>query len=184
MAATGSISEIAGRYAKALFELAEGAKALDAVAGDLRQLDAMLDASDDLVRLVRSPVVSREEQASVMTVLLDKMKANDLTRNFIGLVANNRRLFVLRATIEAYLTKLADSRGEVTAFVTSATVLDASQIEALELALQKSVEGKITVQHTTDPSLIGGLIVKIGSRMVDASISTKLQKLKLAMKGV
>lgn len=183
MAASGGVKEIAGRYATALFDLANEQKQLDTVADDLRQVESMLDDSEDFRRLVSSPVISREEQGKAVAALLEKAGANDLTKKFVGYVAANRRLFALRAMIKAYLAELASSRGEVTADVTSAKSLTKTRITAIEKALKQAIGKKVAVNHSVNPDLIGGLVVKIGSRMVDSSVSTQLQKLKLAMKG-
>jgi len=183
VAAKGGVNEIADRYAKALFDLADEAKQLDAVADDLRGLGTVIDESEDLRRLVRSPVISRADQGKAMTAVLDKMDVSDLTRRFVGYAAANRRLFALKQIIKAYLTELATRRGEVTADVTSAKALSDAQIAAVEDALKKAMGGKVAVEHHVDPSLIGGLIVKVGSRMIDTSVATQLQRLKLAMKG-
>ncbi|NMM45642.1 F0F1 ATP synthase subunit delta [Rhodospirillaceae bacterium KN72] len=183
MAAKGGVNEIAGRYAKALFDLADEGKKLDDVAADLRTLGTILDESDDLQRVVRSPVISRADQGKAMAAVLDKLDVSDLTKRFVGYVAANRRLFALKAITKAYLATLAARRGEVTAEVASAKALSEAQIAAVEEALKKAVGGKVAVSHKVDPSLIGGLIVKVGSRMIDSSVSTQLQRLKLAMKG-
>lgn len=183
MAAKGGVNEIAARYATALFDLADEQKALDAVADDLRAVQQLIGESADLRRLVRSPVISRDEQGKAMAALLDKIGTSDLTRKFIGYVASHRRLFALSGMIDAYLAELASRRGEVTAEVTSARPLSDEQVKAVEEALKKAVGGKVAVQHKVEPALIGGLIVKVGSRMVDSSLATQLQKLKLAMKG-
>jgi F-type H+-transporting ATPase subunit delta len=167
-----------------LFELAEGADALDQVADDLRQISTMMDESDDLTRMVRSPVIPRADQSAAMQALLEKTEASQLTRNFIGVVASNRRLFALADIIDDYLMVLAGRRGEMTAEVTSAKALTESQQADIEAALQSSVGGKVSINSTVDPDLLGGLVVKIGSRMVDSSLHTKLQHLKLAMRGV
>lgn len=183
MAAKGGMNEIADRYAKALFDLADDSKQLDTVADDLRGIGALIDESEDLRRLTRSPVISRADGAKAMAAVLDKMEAGDLTKKFVGYVAASRRLFALKPIIKAYLAELASRRGEVTAEVASAKELSEAQIAAVEEALKKAVGGKVAVSHKVDPSLIGGLIVKVGSRMIDTSVATKLQRLKLAMKG-
>ncbi len=174
---------IASRYALALFELADQERKLDEVAEDLRTIDALVTDNDDLLRLLRNPVVSRAESGKVMAAVLDRIEADPLTQKFIGLVAANRRLFVLRMVIKAFLDKLAERRGEITAEVVSASALTDAQAKSLEEALQKSMGGKIVLTTAVDPSLIGGLVVKVGSRMVDSSIKTQIQKMKLAMKG-
>lgn len=183
VAAKGGVNEIAARYAKALFDLADEQKALDPVAEDLRTVEQLVSESDDLRRMVRSPVISRADQGKAMSAILDKAGASELTSKFIGYLAAHRRLFALGAITKAFLAELASRRGEVTAEVTSARSLSDAQISAVEEALKKVVGGKVAVEHRVDPSLIGGLIVKVGSRMVDSSLSTQLQKLKLAMKG-
>lgn len=183
MAAKGGVSDIADRYAHALYDLADESKQLDAVADDLRTLSAMLNESDELQRLVRSPVLSRDDQGKAMAALTAKMKAADLTKKFVALVAAKRRLFALQAIAKAYLTQLAERRGEVVAEVTAAQELSDAQKSALEDALKKAVGGKVSMDLTVDPSLLGGLVVKVGSHMVDSSLSGKLQRLKFAMKG-
>lgn len=185
MAASSSGSMgLAGRYAKALFDLAEAEKALDAVAADLKTLRAMVDGSSDLVRLIRSPVISRDDQSKAMGALLAKAGCGALTKKFIGLVARNRRLFALPGMIESFGRILADRRGELTAVVTAAAPLGARQTEALGASLEKAAGRKVAVDIKVDPAILGGLVVKIGSRMVDSSLKTKLQQLRLAMKGV
>ncbi len=175
---------LAARYAAALFDLADEAKQLDSVAADLRAIHALIAESADLRRLVRSPVLTRADQARAMAAVLAKAGTSELVRKFVGLVAENRRLFALDDMIAAFLADLARRRGEVTASVTSAAPLSEAQLAALSEALRKSVGGKVAVETHTDASLIGGLIVKVGSRLVDSSIRSKLQRLTLAMKGV
>lgn len=180
--ATG-LAEISGRYATALFELADQGKVLDRVADDLRQLKRMLADSKDLRRLVRSPVISRAEQGQAMLAIMEAAEQDPLTRKFVGLVAANRRLFALGAMIDAFLAELASRRGEITAHVASVSALSEAQVKAVAAALGKALGGKVAVEHEIDPSLLGGLVVRVGSRMVDTSLRTKLQKLELVMKG-
>ena len=175
---------LAARYAAALFDLADEARELDAVAADLRAIRALIADSADLRRLVRSPVLTREDQGRAMAAVLEKAGTSDLVRRFVGLVAGNRRLFALADMIEAYLSDLARRRGEITASVTSAAPLSEAQSAALADALRRAVGGKVAVETHTDAGLIGGLIVKVGSRMVDSSLKSKLQRLQLVMKGV
>lgn len=175
---------LAARYAAALFDLADEARELDAVAADLRAIRALIADSADLRRLVRSPVLTREDQGRAMAAVLEKAGTSDLVRRFVGLVAGNRRLFALADMIEAYLSELARRRGEITASVTSAAPLSEAQSAALADALRRAVGGKVAVETHTDAGLIGGLIVKVGSRMVDSSLKSKLQRLQLVMKGV
>ncbi len=178
------ISGLAGRYAAALFELADERHALDEVAGDLRELRAMLGASGDLLRLVRSPVLSRAQQGKAMEALVENARLSKLTGDFIGVVARNRRLFAVPAMIEAYLNKLAERRGEVTAEVTAAQALSEAQQNALGDQLRRVVGSRVAMDIKVDPSLLGGMIVKIGSRMVDGSLKGQLQRLQLSMKSI
>jgi F-type H+-transporting ATPase subunit delta len=180
--ATG-VSGLADRYAAALFELADERRALDAVAEDLRQLRAMLAASSDLTRLVRSPILSREAQGKAIAALAEEAQLSQLVRDFLGVVARNRRLFAVPAMIGGFLRKLAERRGEVTAEVTAAQPLSEAQLEALTEQLRRSLGRRVAVEIRVDPALIGGLIVKVGSRMIDASLASKLRRLQLAMKS-
>lgn len=175
---------LAGRYATALFELADADKQLDQVAGDLSAISQMLDESDDLNRLIRSPVISRDEQSSAMNAVLEAAEISELTRKFIGLVAQNRRLFALPAMIKGYNALLSALRGESTAEVVSAKPLTKAQLTAIGDSLKSAMGTTVTVDASVDESLLGGLIVKVGSRMVDSSLKTKLNQLRFAMKGV
>lgn len=179
-----SLSGLAGRYALALLELADETKSLDAVAEDLRALRQIIEESEDFRRLLRSPLISREDQSKALAAILDKAGSGETTRRFGQVLARNRRLFVLPQIIEAYLAELARRRGEVTAQVTSAVELSDAQRQALIERLKATVGGKVQVDVKVDKSLIGGLIVKVGSRMIDNSLRSKLQRLQLAMKGV
>ncbi len=179
--ATGAIAE---RYSAALFDLAEQRSALDSVAADLKTLKGMVAESDDLRRLLRSPVLARAEQQKAVAALAQKAGLSELTKNFLGLVAKNRRLFAVTGMIDAYLARLAAKRGEIAAEVASAVPLDESQVGAISAALKKVVGSNVTLDVTVDPALLGGLVVKVGSRMVDGSLKTKLQHLQIAMKGV
>jgi len=179
-----SVTGMPGRYATALFELALESKALARVEKELKGFAALLDKSSDLRRLVTSPVFSTAEQERAIGAVLDKAKIGGITANFIKLVIANRRLFAVRDMIAAFAALVATHRGEITAEVVSATPLSAKQMTALKLTL-KAVEGReVNVETQVDESLLGGLIVKIGSRMVDNSLSTKLDNLKIAMKEV
>ena len=178
------ISGLAERYAAALFELADERHELDTVAGDMRELRAMLQASADLLRLVRSPVLSRTDQGKAMAALAADAKLSKLSADFIAIVARNRRLFAVPAMIEAYLNKLAERRGEVTAEVIAAQQLTKAQEDALGEQLRRVVGGRVTMDVRVDPSLLGGMVVKIGSRMVDGSLKGQLQRLQLSMRGI
>jgi len=175
---------LAGRYALALYELADGQKVLDDVAGDLTALRQLMAESPEFVRLIRSPVLSRDEQTKGAQAILSSFGAHDLTKKFVGVLAQNRRLFALGDMITAYLAELARRRGEVVAEVTSAAPLDQEQVDAVTEALRKVVGQKVSVSLSVDAELIGGLIVRVGSRMIDSSLRTKLQRLQLAMKGI
>lgn len=179
-----SLSGLAGRYASALLDLADENKKLDDVAEDLRTLEAAVSQSEELRRLIRSPVFSRAEQSKAISAVAEKLGIGDLTRRFLLVVAQNRRLFALPEMIRAYLEELARRRGEVTAHVVSAIELDEEQRKALVEALKSTAGGKVQVDVKVDPSLIGGLIVRIGSRMIDNSLRGKLRRLQYAMKGV
>lgn len=184
MAETTLVSGIAGRYATALFDLARDAGQLDAVAKDLGALAGMLAESRDLVRLVRSPVFSREDQAKAIAAVAEKAGLGDLVRRFLGVVAGNRRLFALSDIIASFKTLLSHHRGETVADVVSAVPLNDAQLAQIKSSLSTASAGNVVINAKVDPSLIGGLIVKFGSRMIDASIQTKLNSLKTAMKGV
>lgn len=178
------MSGAAGRYALAMLELAGDKNQLDPVAQDLRGLLAAIEESEDLRRLIRSPLFTRAQKSKVMASIMEKSGAGDLTRRFVLVVAENRRLFVLPRIIKAYLAELSRRRGELTAEVTSAVPLSDAQHAALVEAIRSKHGGKVQVEVEIDRSLIGGLIVKIGSRMIDNSLRSKLQRLQLAMKGV
>ena len=182
--ANGIISGVAGRYASALFDLAANANALDSIGEELASVGRMIDESDDLRRLVRSPVFSAEEQGAALAKILDSAGIKGLTANFIGLVARNRRLFALRDMIRGFQGLLAAHRGEVTADVVTAHPLDYAQTAALKDAIKASVGKDIQIATRVDPALLGGLVVKVGSRMIDTSLRTKLNSLKIAMKEV
>lgn len=181
--ATG-VSGLAARYAAALFDLADERRTLDEAASDLRQLRAMLAGSADLSRLVRSPILSREAQGKAIAALAEQAGLSPLVRNFLAIVARNRRLFAVPAMIEAYLAKLAARRGEITAQITAAQPLNEAQLGVLSEQLRRTIGRRVAVDVRVDPGLIGGMIVKVGSRMVDGSLKSRLQRLQLAMKGI
>ncbi len=173
---------MAGRYATALFELARESSAVDQVQADLRAFQAMVASSPDLTRLVRSPVFSADEQARALDAVLDKASISGIAKNFLRVVAANRRLFAVDQIIRGFHANAAKHKGEVTAEVTVAEPLNDARMSEIRDAL-KSVTGKdVTIDVTVDPSIIGGLKVKVGSRMVDASLRTKLNSIKFAMK--
>lgn len=175
-------SGMAGRYATALFELALDQRALDGIKADLERFEAMMAESDDLRRLVRSPAFTAEEQVKALRALLDKAGIAGLAANFLLLVAQNRRLFAVANMIRAYSALVARHKGEVTAQVTVAEELSATHLAALKDALKSVTKQDVQVDMRVDPSIIGGLIVKLGSRMVDSSLRTKLQAIRHAIK--
>jgi F-type H+-transporting ATPase subunit delta len=172
------------RYASALFELAREANAVDAVSGDLGRFDQMIRGSEDLQRLIRNPVFTSEEQAAAVGALLDKAGISGLTGNFIRLVASKRRLFALPDMIRAYQDLVSDAKGIVRAQVILAEAPSDAVLNEIKAALRDVAKADVAVDVKIDPSLIGGLIVKMGSRMVDASVRTKLNSIRLAMKEV
>jgi F-type H+-transporting ATPase subunit delta len=174
---------MAGRYARALFELALDAKSVDAVKSDIEKFAALLAESDDLRRLVRSPVFSAEEQSRALEAVLAKAAIGGLAANFLKFIAANRRLFAVGDMIRDFRTLVAKWKGEVTAEVTAAEKLSDAHIEAIKSTL-KSITGEKSVDLNVkiDPAIIGGLTVKLGSRMVDSSLRTKLNAIKHAMK--
>lgn len=177
------VEGVAGRYAAALFDLAKESSKLPEVEADLVAFQAMLDDSADFVRLVRSPVIGAEDQARALGVILAKAGIDGLSANFFRLLASNRRLFAVADIIKAFRMIAAKARGEVTAEVTSATTLNDQQLAELKQTLKASVGKDVTLNAHVDPSLLGGLIVKVGSRMVDSSLKTKLQSLKVSLSG-
>lgn len=178
-----NVSGIAGRYATALFELAQDQNALDQTAEDLASLGRMIADSADLERLVRSPVISRAAQAKALEAVMDQAEMGALTRKFAGLVAQNRRLFALADMARAFAQLLAHHRGEVAGEITSAHPLSDAQLDKLRAQIKAAVGSDVQIDAKVDPSLLGGLVVKVGSRMIDSSLRTKLQNLKFAMKG-
>jgi F-type H+-transporting ATPase subunit delta len=181
--ATG-VAGLAGRYATALFELADQARQLDAVATDLRRLQAMFDGTPELRRLIANPVIARDNKTKAMLAVLDAAQIGGLVRKFVGAVAGNSRLAALPAIIRAFLGELARRRGESAADVVSAVPLSEAQRTQLADVLRGLVGGKVSVNERVDPDLLGGLVVRVGSRMFDSSLRTKLQRLQIAMKGV
>ena len=174
---------MAGRYATALFELALEEKAVDAVRRDLEQFDALIADNADLARLVRSPVFGADEQLKALSAILDKAGIKGLAANFLRVITANRRLFGVRDMIRDFRMLVARHRGEVTAQITVAEKLNDANLDALKSALKSVTGGKdIDLDVKIDPAIIGGLIVKVGSRMIDSSLRTKLNAIKFAMK--
>jgi len=173
---------MAGRYATALFDLAREGNAIDAVKADLERFDALLAESPDLTRMVRSPVFSAAEQLQALAAVLERAGIGGLAAKFLKLVTTNRRLFAVRDMIKGYRELVAEHKGEATAEVTVAERLKDEHVDALRSAL-KTVSGKdVDLDIRIDPSIIGGLVVKLGSRMVDTSLRTRLNAIRHAMK--
>ena len=185
MAADTSIdSGVAGRYASALFDLAIEADSLESTAQDLEGLKGLLNDSSDLSDLVSSPLYSSEQQAAAMEAVLASAGAQDLTRRFIGVVTQNRRLFVIADIINGFGARLARHRGEMSAEVISSKPLSDTQLESLRGVLANALQSDVVVDASVDETLLGGLVVRVGSRMIDSSLRTKLDNMQIAMKGV
>ena len=177
-----SVFGVSGRYATALFELARDEKSIDAVKADLDKFAALLAESEDLKRLVRSPVFAAEAQLKALSAVLDRAGISGISANFLNVLTANRRLFAVADVVRAFNALVAKFKGEASADVTVAEALSDKNLDALKTAL-KSVTGKdVALNVKIDPSIIGGLIVKLGSRMVDSSLRTKLNSIKHAMK--
>jgi F-type H+-transporting ATPase subunit delta len=177
------ISGLAGRYATALFELAQEERAVETVERDFASLKTAVTASADLARLVRAPVFSRDEQKKGMDAILRRMEAAPLTVRFVLLLTSKGRLFVLVDVIRAFELLAARQRGEVRAEVTSARALSDAEVSELRATLKAKLGRDARLDAKVDPSLLGGLVVKVGSRMIDSSLRTKLEGLRAAMRG-
>lgn len=176
------VTGVAGRYATALFELARDSGGIDSVARDLEVFEALIDESPDLARLIKSPVFTAEEQGRAVTALLERSGIGGLAANLIKLVAAKRRLFVLPHMIRDYRVLVARSKGIVPAEVRVAEDPSPRMMDEIRAALRDMAGSDVDVTLKVDPSLIGGLVVKVGSRMVDASLKTKLNSIRIAMK--
>ena len=184
MASDGTAaSGLAVRYATALFDLATERNCLDQVASDLTCLKDLLAQSSDLRRFLRSPVLTRGQQNQALGSLLQKVGLSDLTQQFVSLVAMNRRLFALGGMIEAFLSDLARRQGRVSAEITVAQPLTEAQTETMNATVKKTLGDKVAISVNVDSSLLGGMVVKVGSRLIDNSLRTKIDKLQLAMKA-
>jgi len=175
---------IAERYATAVYDLAREANQVDAIEGDLTALEAALTDSDDFQRLITSPLYTREQQAQAIKVLADKMGLTKTMASTLALMAQKRRLFVLPALVKALRETIAEAKGEITADVTTAKALTKTQSDKLTKSLNASTGKKVSLHATVDESLIGGLVVKVGSKMIDTSIRSKLNSLQNVMKEV
>ena len=178
------VSGMAGRYATALFELALESNAVEAMKTDLETFDRLVADSADLTRLVRSPVFTAEEQLRALSGVLERAGISGLAAKFLKLIASNRRLFAVRDVIKAYRALVATHKGEVSAEVTVAEPLNNTHLTAIRDALKAVTRKNVEVNVRIDPAIIGGLVVKLGSRMVDSSLRTKLNAIKHAMKEV
>lgn len=179
-----AVSGVASRYATALFELAKDEGQLDEVARDLDTLDALLAESPELRRLIVSPVISRDDQGQAIRAIAEKIELNSITTKFLGVLARGRRLFTLPGVVRAYRDALAEERGEIKAEVVSATPLDDEQLTTVKAAVARFAGRPVNVDASVDASLLGGLVVTVGSRMLDASLKTKLQQLEQSMRGL
>ena len=180
---SGIRASLAGRYATALFALAKENNSIDAVQTSLAELNAAMAESDDLQALTTSPVLSREDAGKAIAATAKALGLDPLSTNMLGVLAANRRLAQIPAVIRAFSTLASDHRGEITAEVTSAHPLDDKQIDALKAQLKKRVGSDVSVSTAVDSSILGGLVVQIGSQMIDSSIKTRLNTLSQAMKG-
>ncbi len=185
MAASTSLTAgAAGRYATALFELSGEDKSRDQAETDLVALQAALDESDDLDQLIRNPMYTREQQGAAISAVVDKMDLSTMVKNVVGLMATKRRLFALPEMIAGFQALMADERGEISADVTAARELSDAQIKALSKQIKEATGKDVNLNVTVDDSIIGGLVVKVGSRMIDTSIRSRLNNLQNAMKEV
>ncbi len=181
---SGVLTQIARPYAAALFDLAKSEGSIDAVEAGLNDLQKLASESEDFRRFLRSPVIAADAKAGVADTILAKAQANATVANFVKVVARNGRLFALPAIIKAFQGLTAAERGEVSADVTSAAPLSSAQLKSLADTLKGKIGKTVTLTEHVDPSLIGGLVVKVGSRMIDSSLKTKLTAMKIAMKEV
>ncbi len=179
----GIQASLSGRYATALFELARDGKAIDSVGKSLESIKAALAQSGDFSKLTTNPLLSRAAAAKAVAAVAKSLKVDALTTKFLGVLAQNRRLGELGAIISAYSALAAAFRGEATAEVTSAHPLDKAQVAALKANLKTKVGRDVAVTQKVDPAILGGLVVRIGSQMIDSSIRTRLNTLANAMKG-
>ncbi|MEC7489742.1 MAG: F0F1 ATP synthase subunit delta [Pseudomonadota bacterium] len=181
--AFSGFSGLSGRYAAALFELAEEHRQLDEVADDTVTISAILAESPDLLRLLVRPVIARDDQARAAMAVFKTAGVSALVLNFTGIVAQNHRLYALADMCNAFQALLARRRGEITATVTTAHPLGDKQSAALEQELKLAMGSKITLDLKTDAALLGGMVIRVGSRMIDSSLRTKIQRLELSLKG-
>ena len=182
-ATSATATGLAQRYATALFDLAKDDNKLDRVGDDLSGIVGLMAESKDLKRLIESPVISREEQGRAINAIAAKAGMDDLSQRFLGILANHRRLFALPWIAKAFSDMLAAHKGQIAAEVVSAVKLSPSELETLKTSIAGFVGQAVTVETRVDPALLGGVVVRVGSRMLDASLRTKLQQLEQALKG-
>ena len=179
----GIRASLAGRYASALFDLARDQRQIDAVSRSLDSLNQALLDSKEFAELIASPLVSREDAGKAFAALAPQLGLDPVTANFLGVLARNGRKNELRAVIRAFRRLAAEHRGETTAEVVTARPLNDDQIAALKAQLRDRAGRDVAIEATVDPDILGGIVVKLGSQQIDASIRTKLNRLALAMKG-
>ena len=177
-----STTGVAGRYAEALFGLAREEGQADAVEAELKSLREAIDGSADLSAFLKSPVYDRDDQLLAIKAIAEQAGFSALTQNFLKLAASNRRLFALDGMIAAYLALAAAARGEISASASSAAPMSDEQVKSLRMEIESMVGKAVNLETRVDPDLLGGLIVKVGSKMIDSSLRTKLNKLKNVMK--
>jgi len=178
------VTQIARPYASALFDIANASNSIPEVEAGLGAIASLASDSQDFSRFLRSPVINTDQKAATIQAILARGNADRTVSNFVNVVARNGRLFALPAIIRAFRERAAEARGEVTADVTSAAPLSAAQAQALADTLKAKLGKSVTLNQHVDPSLIGGLVVKVGSQMIDSSLKTKLTAMKIAMKEV
>jgi F-type H+-transporting ATPase subunit delta len=179
--ATSVSSVVTSRYAKAILDLATEKKKIEQIEADMKDLDAMLDASDELRAMVHDPRISKAKQQDVVKALVSKAKLQDITSNFLNVLIENRRLNILGAVITRIHQDLAKMRGERVAKIKVAQDMSAKQIKELEASLAKASGSAVTLDIQVDPALLGGMVITLDSRMIDDSVAGKLERLKLAM---
>lgn len=179
-----SLTGLAGRYAVALFELAEEEKSLDRVADELGALASLLSENADLQKITTSPIISRSNKSTAMAALVQVADFSKTVENFIGVVTNNRRLDQLSNIINEFNRMLSHHRGEVNASVVTAYKLDKKQLNALSKKLKSMVGSDVNLETEVDETLLGGMVVRLGSQMIDSSLKTKLANLEATMKEV
>ncbi len=181
MAGPSNINLIASRYVSALLDMAEEAKLIEQVEKDLQDLSGMIDSSEDLQSLIGNPLMSREQHKAGILAIAEKAKLQQLTGNFLGVVADNRRLPALPQIIKKFQEELRKRRGEVEARVETAFALTPAQTDALQKELTKSMGTNVTLSVEVNEELLGGMIVTVGSRMIDDSVRRKLERLQRTM---